>query len=84
MTAGREVHMVSDAAGTIVAAMEAAPTTGPGGVQLSSAPAPGRGHLTVALVLTDAHAKLALRDLVEDYEIDHGAESPALRRRSTR
>lgn len=82
MTGRREVHVVYDDRGTIVALVEAGESEGPGGVRLSSTPLAGPGQHTVLAAVADEHAGLSLAALLERGELDHDPSPPVLRVRA--
>lgn len=81
MSTGREVHVVHDDAGTILAMVEAAATEGPGGIRLTSTPVPGPGQRSTRVTVADEHAGLSLLDLLDRFEVDHTQSPPTLRER---
>lgn len=82
MSTGREIHVVHDDDGTILALVEAAATEGPGGIRLTSTPVPGPGQQAVRVTVADQHANVSLLELLERFELDHAQSPPTLRERA--
>ena len=79
--AGREVHVVFDKTGRILALADAGEVSGPGGVTLHHEPVAGPGQRSCRLRLTETHLTDGLAALIRDFEVDPTAAAPVLRRR---
>jgi hypothetical protein len=77
----RDVHVVYDDTGRILAVADATEAAGPGGLLVGHRPVERLGQNAVRLVLGDEHVAGGLSSLLRDFEIDHQASQPALRRR---
>jgi hypothetical protein len=76
------VHIVHDDDGRILALADAAEVPGPGGVVLHHQPRPRPGQHALLLSLSEEQQELHPVVLLREFELDSGAPSPALRRRS--
>ncbi len=81
MTSPREVHVVYDDNGKVLAIAETVETEGPGGLRLRLAPLPQPGQRAVRVSLADDQAALTLSQLLDDFELEHDKPLPSLRRR---
>ncbi|MFZ0172602.1 MAG: hypothetical protein WAL04_13040 [Acidimicrobiales bacterium] len=81
MTVPRDVHVIYDDSGRILAVADASEAVGPGGLLLGYTPVERPGQRSVRLTLGDEHIAGGPSSLLRDFEIDHAAFPPALRRR---
>lgn len=77
----RDVHVVYEADGRILAIADASPARGEDGALLSSEPVPTPGQFCARLTLTDEHLAAGPVAVLRDFEVDIASEVPALRRR---
>lgn len=78
----REVHVVYDESGRILAVADAEDVTGPGGVVLGHRPVERAGQRSTRLTLGDEHRAVGPLGLVRDFEIDAASSPPTFRRRA--
>jgi hypothetical protein len=78
----REVHVLFDDHGKILAVADAASRTGPDGVILGHRPVERAGQRAVRVALGEEHEAAGPAGLVRDFELDVAASPPRLRRRS--
>jgi hypothetical protein len=77
----RNVHVVHDDEGRILAIADAADAPGPGGAVLHHEPRPRPGQHAVLVTLTDEQQGLHALALIREFELDREAPVLALRRR---
>lgn len=80
----RDVHIVHDGDGRILAVAPAGPISGDDGSTRGVTPVAAEGQFALRLTLTEEHAAVGPGALIRDFEVDLSAAQASLRSRTTR